>query len=388
MRRIASFAQRRAVLVAGLAAGLMVASCLASAVAIFALHLSLNNLLFLPTLLAFIGAGWLLAVRRPDNVVGWLLLMTALGLTTFVPGSALAAWLLAHHVGLGRWIAGLSGVCWLLIVGGLALLLPLTFPDGKLPSRRRWWRIVLLADVTYMAFALANAFEPGSIQLPGGRAVANPLALPHQRKLLSVLIACCIPPLMVGFTGSFGSIVVRWRGADSARRAQMKWAIAGLVAAPLPFILHDSWQWGSNAAFTVVLPLVPICFAVSVLRYRLYEIDRILSRAVSYLLVTGSLLAVYLGCVALLTTLLPFASSVGVAASTLAAAALFRPVRRRVQHGVDRRFNRQRYDAGRVVDRFATRLRDAVDPDVVHADLLGAAATAIQPTTVSLWLAS
>jgi hypothetical protein len=126
---------------------------------------------------------------------------------------------------------------------------------------------------------------------------------------------------------------------------------------------------------------------VAVVRYRLYDIDRVISRTLSYALVTGVLVGCYVGVVALATRLLPFSSSVGVAASTLAVAALFQPVRRRVQAGVDRRFNRARYDAARVVDSFADRLRDEVEPDLVRADLLSVTARAVAPTTVSLWVA-
>jgi hypothetical protein len=166
----------------------------------------------------------------------------------------------------------------------------------------------------------------------------------------------------------------------------MKWVLVALLLAPIPFALHDWWTAGSDTAMSIVLPLVPTAIAISVLRYRLYDIDRILSRAVAYLLVTGLLVGVYVGLVTLTTSLLSFGGSIGVAASTLAAAALFHPVRRRVQHAVDRRFNRQRYDAGRIVDGFAVRLRDAVDPDLVRSDLLSVAATTVQPASVSLWV--
>jgi hypothetical protein len=127
---------------------------------------------------------------------------------------------------------------------------------------------------------------------------------------------------------------------------------------------------------------------VSVLRYRLYDIDRIISRAVSYLLVTGVLVGVYVACVALTAALLPFGSSVGIAASTLAAAALFQQVRRRVQHGVDRRFNRLRYDAEGVVEAFAARLREEIDSRSVYGDLAVAVSQTMQPRTLSLWTAA
>jgi hypothetical protein len=125
---------------------------------------------------------------------------------------------------------------------------------------------------------------------------------------------------------------------------------------------------------------------VAILKYRLYEIDRIISRTLAYAIVTGLLVGVYTGLVLLATRVFGFRSSAAVAASTLVAAALFSPLRRRVQHGVDRRFNRARYDAEHTVTEFAARLQDAVDPDVVRADLVGVVHAALEPTHVSVWL--
>jgi hypothetical protein len=138
----------------------------------------------------------------------------------------------------------------------------------------------------------------------------------------------------------------------------------------------------------VVLPLVPITVVVSVLRYRLYDIDRILSRALAYLLVTGALACIYVAFIAIADVLVPTGGgSVAVAASTLAAAALFQPLRRRVQARVDHRFNRARYDAARTIDGFAARLRDEVDVDAVRDDLLEVTSRAMQPASISLWVA-
>ena len=381
------FVQQHAALLATVPALVMVLSWIASVAGILAMHLSKTDLILWPAILAFIGSGWLLAVRRPDNAVGWLLLMTVAGLS-FLPLSVLSAWLIEHHVGFGRWIAALSQVSFVLDVGGLALLLPLLFPNGRLPSRRRWWRVVLVADVLYMLLATANVFEPGRIKLPDHRQVVNPFGLPHAKSLLGVVISICIPCLMVGFAGSFSALVVRWRSAGETQRAQMKWVVLALLLAPAPFFLHDWWLAGSDVLMVVVLPLVPIAVAVSVLRYRLYEIDRVLSRTVSYLLVTGVVVGVYVTAVAVTDRVLGFSSSVAVAGSTLAAAALFRPLLVRVQRAIDRRFNRDRYDASRTIEAFAVRLRDEVDEDVVRSDLLTVAARAMQPSTMSLWVAS
>ena len=140
-----------------------------------------------------------------------------------------------------------------------------------------------------------------------------------------------------------------------------------------------------NAMGSGAVALVPVAIGVAVLKYRLYDIDRIISRTLAYAIVTGLLAGIYAGLVLLATQVLRFSSPVAVAASTLVAAALFTPVRRRVQHGVDRRFNRARYDADTTVDAFAARLKDAVDLDTVRDDLAGVVHTALQPTHISVW---
>jgi hypothetical protein len=166
----------------------------------------------------------------------------------------------------------------------------------------------------------------------------------------------------------------------------MKWVLISLAVVPFPFIAHDLAPGIASAAFAVVLPLVPTSLAVSILRYRLYDIDRIVSRTVSYLVVTGLLVGVYVACIALTTSLLSFGSSLGVAAATLAAAALFQPLRRRVQSLVDRRFNRARYDAARTVDAFSARLRSQVEIAAVSGDLLDVVRSTVAPSSVSVWL--
>lgn len=381
------FLVRRSRLVAGAAALIMLGSCVASTIAIPPLGESWSDLILWPAVASFVVSGWLLAVRVPHNPVGWLLLMTATGLN-FLPWSVLSSWMIHDGLGVGRWTGGLANSSFVLDVGGLALLLPLLFPDGRLPTRHRWWRIVLFADLGYMFLAASNILMVGRLDIPAlHRPIPNPYGVEGLQTTVSVLIGISAPLLLVGFIGSFSAIVVRWRTSGPVQRAQMKWVVPALVLAPVPFILHDWAQPVSDTLMTFILPLVPITIAVAVLRYRLYEIDRIISRAVAYLVVTGLLVGVYVGCIALADVLLPVGSSVGVAASTLAAAALFQPVRRRVQAVVDRRFNRQRYDTARTIDAFAVRLRDEVDSHAIRTDLVGVAASAMQPASISLWVA-
>ena len=192
---------------------------------------------------------------------------------------------------------------------------------------------------------------------------------------------------------AIGYQVVSWRRASGERRQQLSWLMAGGAAALISFlaaIAAGALPHGVRGAIGDVLVIgiaaLPAGMGVAILRYRLYEIDRIISRTLAYAIVTGLLVGVYAGLVLLATRVLAVSSPVAVAASTLAAAALFTPVRRRVQRVVDRRFNRVRYDGDRMVEAFAVRLKDAVDLETVRADLAGVVSRALEPGHVSLWI--
>ncbi|MFI5064112.1 MAG: hypothetical protein ACHP9Z_09065 [Streptosporangiales bacterium] len=179
--------------------------------------------------------------------------------------------------------------------------------------------------------------------------------------------------------------VPRYRRAGRERRQQLKWLYGGAVVFLAGVFLPSSPPWLNDLGETAALVL-PVCIGVAVLKYRLYAIDRIVSRVIAYAIVTTVLAEVFAGLVLLATQVLPFRGPVAVAAATLAAAALFNPLRKRVQRGVDRRFNRARYDAEAVVAAFNGRLRQTVDLDTVHGDLVGAVHQAFQPAQVSVQL--
>jgi hypothetical protein len=184
------------------------------------------------------------------------------------------------------------------------------------------------------------------------------------------------------------SLAFRYRRAGTTERAQLKWlvyAAAVIVVATLTTIPIASTNL-QNAISSGAVTLVPIAIGIAVLRYRLYDIDRVISRTVAYAIVTGLLVGIYAGLVLLTTQVFRVHTPVAVAASTLAAAALFNPLRRRVQRAVDRRFNRARYDADQTVAVFAARLKDAVDLDAVRDDLAGVVHQALEPAHVSLWI--
>jgi hypothetical protein len=179
-----------------------------------------------------------------------------------------------------------------------------------------------------------------------------------------------------------------YRRASGERREQLKWLFsgAGLCLLASPIFVHPNAPAWLTDLFPVILTLIPVTIGIGIVRYRLYEIDRIVSRTVSYAIVTAVLAGTFGGLVLLSTRVLPFSSTVGVAASTLAAAALFNPLRRRVQRTVDRRFNRARYDAEAIVAGFASRLRDAVDVDAVQQDLANTVQLAVEPAHTTVWI--
>jgi hypothetical protein len=273
----------------------------------------------------------------------------------------------------------------------------LLFPDGRLPSR--FWRSIFrvyavsfttLLVATAVAIAGALAAHPVRVDESGGLA-----AVDHPVGWFNAVQGTIIV-LILGLSLSF---IVRqglsWRRATGERRQQLKWLASGaLVSIVCLFLAGNSSSSGNGPTFLGVLSglawmgvtALPVSIGVAILKYRLYEIDRIISRTVAYAIVTGLLIGVYAGLVLLAQQVLRFSSPVAVAASTLVAAALFNPVRRRVQHAVDRRFNRARYDAERMVTAFAARLQDAVDSDAVRADLASMVHTALEPTHVSVWL--
>jgi hypothetical protein len=329
--------------------------------------------------------GLVLATRRPENRIGWLFLAAglALGLSGFSNRYALHA--LVADPGswpVGRAAAWLFNVTWVIPPAVLALVL-LLFPTGHVRSRR--WRLAgwfiggvftlatiwaLIAATSQWAHPFTSPFsQPGS-----------PAGSPALYVMTAVLISAA---LLV----SVAAVVVRFAKSSGEERPQLKWcATAALVLA----VVFVASIWLNSAIVNVLQSLAFLglwtAIAIAVLKYRLYDIDRIISRTLAYAIVTGVLTGVYAGLVLPATQVLTLKSPVAVAGSTLVAAALFSPLRSRVQREVDRRFNRARYDADQMVAVFAEKLKDAVDLDGVQADLAGAVQRALEPTHVSLWL--
>ena len=336
------------------------------------------------------AVGALLASRRPRHPVGWLLLGVALGLianilvepyvkygTLVRPGSLPGA---RYLVG----IAYVTTVTWLSCAGFVLLLTP----TGSLPSPRwRWW--ARLAAAAPVVTILGSVVQPDPMAPDW---YGNPLAVPALARVLVVPAVAGVVIVLGSLPVGAWSLVRRYRRARGIERQQLRWlALAGGVLGAL-LVLVALVAGLVFAADAVVLTSLALCVALlplttgaAILRYRLYDIDRIVSRTLAYTILTVLLGLGYAAVVLGLGRLLGKSSSLAVAAATLAVAAAFQPLRRQVQQAVDRRFNRRRHDAGRVIEAFAARLRDQVDLDALHTELLAVVDQTMQPTTAWLW---
>ena len=345
-------------------------------------------------ILAFSTVGALVASRRPRNAIGWLFcsgaliwvlgelsleyavyaLITAPGA---LPAGAWATWF-------GGWARGMG---WFLIVPFLLLL----FPTGRLPSPR--WRPVLWGAVGFVVlFTLASWLSPVSndVRLPS---VRNPLGLNFVvGALLTEAVFFAVPPL----TAACGAAVIsRFRRASGNERQQLKWFAYAVGIMIVLFVLWFSLALAGLAPpnalmWTVPLLGLPVAVGVAILKHRLYDIDVLINRTLVYGALTATLALVYFGGVVLLQRTLAFltgeGSQLAVVASTLAIAALFDPLRRRVQAFVDRRFYRRKYDAARTLKAFSARLRDETDLERLGDDLEAVVRDTMQPEHVSVWL--
>jgi hypothetical protein len=353
----------------------------------------------LPFGIGFVGgqvcaacAGAMVASRHPRHAVAWIFLVMGVGVALGsasgayaelgfntdrgpLPGDELAAWL-------GGWI-------FIPIVFGLSMLLLLLFPDGRFLSAR--WRLAgWIIGVTAAIGSASTALTPGV--LDGQPGVQNPVALSGEAGevvefLAVVTTALALPAFAVAATG----LILRFRRSIGVERQQLKWFTysAALVAIGLGGSALIPAGWPADVLFLIGLLAfcgLPIAAGVAILRYRLYDIDLVIRRTLVYGALTATLALTYLGCVLLLQFVLSPSSDIAIAASTLAVAALARPVLGRIQDAVDRRFYRRRYDATHTIEAFGARLRDEIELDSLSAELRGVVADTMQPAHVSLWL--
>ena len=343
---------------------------------------------------AFALVGAIVAIRRPRNPVGWFFGAGALLWSLGVLSSGLY-W----HMAFGRsdapaaadYFAWLGTWTFLPAFVLLLALVPLLFPTGGPPSPR-WRKVGWTAAVTGVVATVCNALAPGSLAAADFPWVDNPFGVGGLG--LDTLAAVSFPAAFAAAFASIASLVVRYRRAQGVERQQLKW-VAGaaclLVVAAVGGEVASPWLGSGAGWIGILLGLMCIAIAVGValLRYRLYDLDVVVNRALVYAALTALLAATYLATVLVLQLLLSGTtgnSSLAVAVSTLAVAGLFRPARARIQQVVDRRFYRRKYDAQRTVEAFSARLRDQVDLAALDHELSVVVRETLQPAHMTLWL--
>jgi hypothetical protein len=355
--------------------------------------------------LAFPLVGALIASKRPKNAVGWLCL--AIGLLWSLSG------VLDYYSYYGAAtpgsvpfpvaMASISDWIWVPAVGLLGTYVLLLFPDGRLPSRR-WRPLAWLSGAVILLLSVVVMLAPGTLGNLAG--VRKPFGIEGAEWLTAGAYAL-LPLLPLCMLASALSLVLRYRRSGGEERQQVKWiafaasvvvvvyAIAMIASFVFP---EESWTtagsvWWLNLLTYAVLSsftLVPIAVGIAVLKYRLYEIDIIINRALVYVSLTATLVALYLGGVVVLQRLFVLLtgqrSTLAVVASTLLIAAMFNPLRRRIQTFIDRRFYRRKYDARKTLEAFSAKLRDEINLVALSDDLVGVVRETMQPSHVSLWL--
>jgi hypothetical protein len=338
--------------------------------------------------------GWLITRRQPGNRIGLLLVGFGALLVFYEDAAGYAV--ADYHVHRGTLPLGFPAVLIASELWSALLLMPpliiLLFPDGRLPPR---WRLVCRAYLAVCALITAILLGGGASQMSGTRIVVQRngqnVNNPFPGGVLGLVLLTGIIAVAVFWLSFVARQVLSWRRAAGERRAQLKWLMAGSVATVVGLagtFLLQSLTVLDNICLALGIFSLPVCISFAILKYRLYDIDRIISRTLAYTIVTGLLVGVYAGLVLLATRALPvsLSSPVAVACATLVAAALFSPLRRRVQAIVDRRFNRARYDADRTIAAFAARLAGVTDLDALQNDLASVVQQALEPSHVRLWM--
>jgi uncharacterized membrane protein YhdT len=367
-------------------------------------NLSIGPFLGEALFLIFPLVGALIASRRPRNPIGWILL--ADGLVWMLTGTmdvyTLYGVATPGAVPFPVGVAGINNFMWVPAVGLLGTYVFLLFPNGSLPSGR-WRPLAWLCGAVILWLTVRVALAPGPLQNLGG--VQNPFGL-HQPWMMPLFWAS-LPLLPLCMVASVLSLVMRYRRSRGEERQQIKWiafaasvvSLLYLIAMVCAFIFPSgAWfQVGSplwldllGYAALISFTLVPISVGFAILRYRLYDIDLLINRALVYATLTATLVLVYIsgvvGLQRLLSPLFGESNQLAIVASTLAIAALFNPLRRRIQTIIDRRFYRKKYDARRTLEDFSARLRDETNLEQLNADLLSVIRATMQPEHVSLWL--
>jgi hypothetical protein len=376
-----------------LAGGAVVTTVAATTMGLVGQFVAADLMLADVAVLAMATVGTLLAIRIAGNAIGWLLLVAALCLG--IENFGLSYMNLSLKVATGT-LPGTAAAAWLSVLFGLGLAailtIPLVYPDGRLLSRR--WRWVVAGLVYALATSFAHAaFRPGPMPYTD---LENPFGSADIERFLPPADVIGVFAAVI-YTGAIASVVIRYRRAGVLERLQLKWLIAVvalLVTAQALVVAFGSL--GLTELETIgfymgllSFALLPVAIGIAVLRYRLYEIDRIISRTLSWTVVTGVLVTVFVAVVVALQGLLAGftqGQTLAVAGSTIVVFALFQPLRRRIQQAIDRRFDRSRYDADRVVAGLGVRLSHVVDLDALLGEIGSVAGETVRPTSSAVWL--
>lgn len=339
---------------------------------------------------SFAVVGALVASRQPRNTVGWLFLAIGVLAATVFAAEQYAYRALVLDPGslpLGRTMGWYALWPWFALLGAIGLVAML-FPDGRLPSRR--WRPLLWSYVAFVALGcIGAALRPGPLSDSDPRWPDNPLGigwLDDRLDRLQSAVGWLLLPLLLGIVACVAARVRRSRGIE---RQQLKWMAVAVLGITTIIVLDAALRVQVGFLFGIAVALVPVSAGIAMLKYRLYEVDVVIRKTLVYVPLTVVLAGTYVGVVVGAQALLrPLTgqSDLAVAVSTLVVAALFLPVRARVQRFVDRRFYRRRYDAQRTLEAFGARLRDEVDLGALSDELRGVVTETMQPAHASLWL--
>jgi hypothetical protein len=341
----------------------------------------------------FAAVGALLVAKRPDNLIGWIMGAIALIVGIFPAGETYAAYVMSTRgrpnalAVFGVWA---NAWYWYLLLALILIYLPLLFPDGRLLSRR-WLPVAVLPGIGVAGIAVLGALAETLRGQTFDYRIDNPIGIEGLGYVEDLpVFAAAGGALAVGTIGAVLSVAIRFHRSRGIERQQLKWflfAATPIVAFAMVDYLPDVVD---GLVFAWVLVGLPAAIGIAVLRYRLYDIDVVINRALVYGALTASLVLTYLGGVVSLQYIFRAftggESQLAVVVSTLAIAALFNPLRRRVQAFVDRRFYRRKYDAAKTLEAFSSRLRDETDLDALRDHLVGVVRETMQPAHTSLWL--
>jgi hypothetical protein len=362
------------------------------------------NALFAVTVFSFPLTGLLIAIRRPGNTIGWLLL--AIGLAWGVANATSYSdyVLLVHHPSLpaGAVVGALGSGFWIVAIGITGTFLILLFPDGRLPGPR-WRPVAWVSAVAIPLGLLSLILTPGSLSDAGYPHTQNPFGVAALGSVIDYakVLILVVPAMMVA---SAAALIVRYRRSTGHARLQLKWlaaaaggvALVYLIVEPLSAILYPSetraptWILLMQDVALLSFGLIPLAIGIAVLRHRLFDIDVIVRKTIVYAALVACLAAIYLAGVyaieGVVRRLSGSSGTLAVTLSTLAVAAAFQPLRARIQVAVDHRFYRARYDAGQTLETFSARMRDEIDLEALSGDVLAVVSEALHPTHAALWL--